>query len=211
MLLNENIIKTVKDRFAHLQEQVKIIVFTQEFECQFCLVNRTLAEEITAASGRKIELEVYDFQKNLLEVEKYKIEQIPATVIMGRKDYGLRLYGIPGGYELSSLLEVILMISTRESGLSAETKKRLLAIDKPIRIKVMTTLTCPYCPQAVIMAQRLAIEHELIAAEMIDIGEFPHLANKYQVYGVPKVIINETTSFEGALPEAKFVDRLLQA
>lgn len=46
---------------------------------------------------------------------------------------------------------------------------------------------------------------------MVEATEFPHLAYKYVVMGVPKVVINETTSFEGALPEAPYVDKVLEA
>jgi len=210
MILDQKIMAKVKDRFAGLQEKVKLIVFTQEVECQFCLENRTLNEEIASASD-KIELEVFDFQKNRIEVERYHISQIPATVIVGEKDYGIRFYGIPGGYELTSLLDSISMVSGRESGLSQESKRKLQGWKKPAHIQVLITLTCPYCFQAVKTAHQLAFENEFITADMIETSEFPHLIHKYQVYGVPKVVINETVQFEGALPEIEFIDRLMQA
>ncbi|MCL6584063.1 MAG: thioredoxin family protein [bacterium] len=209
MLLNSRIIDKVKERFSALKERVRLIVFTQEFECQFCQENRTLNEEIASVSD-KIDVEVFDFQKNRIEVERYRISQIPATVVMGERDYGLRFYGIPGGYEFNSLLDTIVMVSQRESGLSAESKRRIKGWNKPTRIQVMVTLTCPYCPQVVRTAHQLAFENEFITAEMVDITEFPHLVSKYQVYGVPKVVINEKVQFEGALPEEAFIDRLLE-
>ncbi len=46
---------------------------------------------------------------------------------------------------------------------------------------------------------------------MVEATEFPHLAYKYAVRGVPKVVINEDASFEGALPEATYVQSVLQA
>jgi glutaredoxin-like protein len=210
MLLDPKVIKTVKDRFANLQEKVKIIFFTQEVECQFCRENRSLYDELTTTSD-KIDLEIYDSQKNRIKAEEYKIEQIPATVIMGDKDYGIRFYGVPGGHEFFSLIDDLIMISRKDTGLSAGIKNRLQDWTKPTRIKVFVTLTCPYCPQAVRTAHKLAFENKFISAEMIDVGEFPHLANKYQVFGVPKVIINEKVKFEGALPEEEFVDRLMEA
>jgi glutaredoxin-like protein len=210
MMLDSEVQSIVKGRFTHLQERVRIITFTQEFECQFCREAHTLNEEL-ASLADKIDLEVFDFQKNRIESERYHIEEIPATVISGDKDYGIRFYGVPGGYEFTSLLEAIMMVSRRESGLSAESKRRLQDWRKPVRIRVFTTLTCPYCPQAVAIAHKIALENDFITAEMIDISEFPHLANKYQVYGVPKVVINETIQFEGAIPEAQFLDHVLQA
>jgi alkyl hydroperoxide reductase subunit AhpF len=103
------------------------------------------------------------------------------------------------------------MVSRRESGLSQESKTKLQGWKKPAHIQVLITLTCPYCFQAVRIAHQLAFENEFITADMIDTSEFPHLLNKYQVYGVPKVVINESVQFEGALPEKEFIDRLMQA
>lgn len=61
------------------------------------------------------------------------------------------------------------------------------------------------------LAHRLAIESEYIRADMVEAVEFPHLANKYQVFGVPRTVINETTHVEGMVPEATLVEALLQA
>jgi len=209
-MLDQKVMNKVKDRFAGLQEKVKLVVFTQEVECRFCQENRTLNEEIASASD-KIEVETFDFQKNRIEVERYRIGQIPATAVVGEKDYGIRFYGIPGGYEFTSLLDSISMVSRRESGLSPESKRKLKGWNKPAHIQVLVTLTCPYCFQAVRIAHQLAFENEFITADMIDTSEFPHLINKYQVYGVPKIVINETVQFEGALSETEFIDRLMQA
>ncbi len=61
------------------------------------------------------------------------------------------------------------------------------------------------------MAHKLAIESEHIRADMVEAMEFPHLANKYQVFGVPLTVINETTRVEGMVPESALVEALLKA
>jgi hypothetical protein len=61
------------------------------------------------------------------------------------------------------------------------------------------------------MAHKLALEGEYITSDMIESAEFPHLVNKYRVMGVPKVIINEQFGFEGALPEAPFIEEVVKA
>ena len=60
-------------------------------------------------------------------------------------------------------------------------------------------------------AHLLAIASDNIAAYMVTALKFPHLANRYDVMAVPKVIINEKISFEGAVPEEEFVNFLMQA
>lgn len=52
---------------------------------------------------------------------------------------------------------------------------------------------------------------DLIKADMVEAIEFPQLANKYSVQGVPRTVINETVAVEGAVPEPLFVARVLQA
>lgn len=59
------------------------------------------------------------------------------------------------------------------------------------------------------MAHKLAIENEHITADVVEVSEFPEIGNKYNVYGVPKVVINEHVQFEGALPEPRFVAQVL--
>lgn len=145
--------------------------------------------------------------------DKYGVDKIPAIVVLGEndKDYGIRFFGVPAGYEFSSLLEAIKIASSGDSGLSPEAREAVGNIKNQVHIQVFVTLTCPYCPPAVQTAHRLAVESDLIRADMVETSGFPHLANRYGVYAVPKVVMNDRVSFEGALPGKAFVDHLLQA
>ena len=57
----------------------------------------------------------------------------------------------------------------------------------------------------------MAIASDKVRADMVESIEFPHLANKYGVYGVPRSVINEETHLEGAAPEPLFLAKVLQA
>ena len=61
------------------------------------------------------------------------------------------------------------------------------------------------------LAHRFAMENDLITADCIESTEFPDLAGQYRVYAVPKTVINEQASIEGALPEKFFLDGILKA
>lgn len=61
------------------------------------------------------------------------------------------------------------------------------------------------------LAHRFAMENDLIQADCIESTEFPDLAGKYRVYAVPKTVINEAASLEGALPESFFLEGILKA
>jgi hypothetical protein len=61
------------------------------------------------------------------------------------------------------------------------------------------------------LAHKLAIESDLVRADMVESAEFPQLTNKYAVMAVPKTVVNERVSFEGGLPESHFVEAVMQA
>jgi glutaredoxin-like protein len=202
--------KQLKELFNKLEGNVKLVFFTQEMECTFCSQTRELMQDITSLSDGKIALEVYDFVADKDKVAKYKIDKIPAVVVEGQKDYGIRFYGIPAGYEFTSLINSITMVSKGQSGLTDETKETLKKLKNPVNIQVFITLTCPYCPKAVEMSHRVAVESDLVTAEMIESSEFPILVQKHNVMSVPRVIINDKVDFEGSLPEKDFIDNLMK-
>jgi glutaredoxin len=87
----------------------------------------------------------------------------------------------------------------------------LAKIDKPLHLQVFVTPTCPYCPKAVRMAHKAAIENENITADMVEAAEFPHLSMRYNVRGVPRTVIGEDFPIEGAVPEMAFVEKVMEA
>lgn len=189
---------------------VKLLYFTQAYACQFCRETEQILREVAELSP-KISLEVYDFVANKEVAERYRIDKIPATVVMGEVDYGIRFYGIPSGYEFASLIEDIIAVSRGEHGLSDKTLEALKGIREPVHIQVFVTPTCPYCPSAVRLAHSLALASDQITADMVEAIEFPHLANKYHVQGVPRSVINEKTHIEGAAPEPLLVAKIQEA
>jgi glutaredoxin-like protein len=198
-----------------LESPVKMVMFTQTVECQFCEETRKIVEELAALS-EKIEAEVYNFVTDKEVAERYGIDKIPAIAIVRddegtEVDYGIRFYGIPSGYEFTSIVEDLIDVSKGESGLQPRTKEAVAEIDEPVHFQVFVTPTCPYCPQAVRLAHRFAMESDLIRADMVEAIEFPHLANKYGVYGVPRTVINESVHQEGAVPEPMMLAKLMEA
>ncbi len=132
-------------------------------------------------------------------------------IVEGKKDCGIRFFGAPAGYEFSTLVEDIIAVGTGTLPISEASKEELAKLSKSAHIQVFVTPSCPYCPRTVHTAHMLALASGKITAAMVMAPEFPHLANRYGVMAVPKVIINEKTSFEGAVPEEEFVNFLIQA
>jgi glutaredoxin-like protein len=191
-----------------LENPVRILIFTQEIECRFCSETRQLAQELAVLSD-KITAEVYDFVADADKAKEYSIDKIPALAIIGKKDYGVRIYGIPYGYELQTLIEAVINVSRGKTDLTDKTKKILSEVTAPVHIQVFVSLTCHHCPIAAAVAHKLAVESDFVRADVIDGSEFPQLSQKYAVMGVPKIIINEKTEFVGAFNEDLFAEYVL--
>lgn len=203
-----------------LSKDVRIVMFTQREsplvvpgeECLYCKETRQILEELASLSP-KIKLEVHDFYGEKELALKHEVDKIPAILLIpeGEEIARVRFFGIPSGYEFGSLVEDIIDISRGTTSLSPQTKEKLAQLAGDLHIQVFVTPTCPYCPSAVRTAHMMAIESKHIKADMIEAIEFPHLANRYGVRGVPKTIANEIVEIEGALPEQIFVERVLSA
>ncbi len=206
-LLDEKIVSQLKDVFKGLNKDVNLKLFTQEIECNFCKDTHNLIQEVAATSD-KIKLEVYDFQRDKEIADQYNITKIPALVVMDEKDRGIRFFGIPSGYEFTSLISAITLVSTGAHQLKKSTQDFLNYIKKPVHLQVFVTPTCPYCPPAVIMAHQMAYFSEYITADMVEASEFTPLAVKYNIQGVPRTVVNETEFLEGAAPEEYLIEKI---
>jgi glutaredoxin-like protein len=215
-MISEEIQKQLIEVFNGLEEPVNVMFFGSKMQaCEYCEHTWQLLSEIAATSD-KIELQAFDLDENPEIVKKYAVELIPGIIIAAKeaeevKDYGVRFSGIPAGHEFSSLINSILLVSKRESGLSEEGKKFLSSIDTPIYLQVFVTTSCGYCPQAVTLAHQMAMESEFVHAEMVEAMEFSELSNRYNVSGVPHTVINQgKAELIGAVPEPMLLDEIRQ-
>jgi len=209
--VNDHIKLLLREIFEkELRDEVRLVFFTQDIECEFCEETRELLQELASLS-KKIKVEIHDFMKDNDKAKEYGIDKIPAIAMIGSKDYGIRFYGLPSGYEFPVFIDDIVDISKGNSRLSEKAKVFLKSIDKPLHIQVFVTPTCPYCPRMVSIAHQMAMASDFIRADTVEIIEFPHLAQKYNVMSVPKTVINDTLEFIGALPEEQFLEKVLLA
>jgi alkyl hydroperoxide reductase subunit AhpF len=130
--------------FGKLTEPVKLVYFTQEHECPYCETTGQIVSEVAGLSD-KITTAVYDFVADKALAGKYRVDKIPAIVVERGgdqpRDFGMRFYGIPSGYEFTSLIEAIKDASAGATALAAETKAALATITQPVHIQVFSTPT----------------------------------------------------------------------
>ncbi|WP_297520813.1 thioredoxin family protein [Thermococcus sp.] len=222
-LISDSDKKVIKEEFfSKLTNPVKIIGFTGKDHCQYCDQLKQLVQELSELTD-KLTYEFHDFDtpEGKEIAQKYRIDNAPAiTITQNGKDMGVRFFGLPAGHEFGAFLEDIVDVSNATTDLMPESKEELAKIDRDVRILVFVTPTCPYCPLAVRMVHKFAIENTnagkgRILGDMVEAIEYPEWADQYSVMAVPKIVIQvdgeDKVQFEGAYPEKMFMEKLLAA
>lgn len=216
-LLNEQVVSQISQTFEQMKEPVQILFFGSQDNCEYCTDTRQLLEEV-AGIDEKVSLDFYDIKENAEMAAKFNVERVPAIVIAGKDgdqvtDFGIQYSGIPAGHEFGTLINDIVLVSGRDSGLSAEVREYLKNLDKPLHLQVFVTPTCPHCPRAVLLAHQMAMENPaMIRAEGVEATEFPELANQFNVRGVPQTVINAGMgTVVGAMPEKNLLAEIMRA
>ena len=195
---------------------VRLLFFTQTLDCETCLQTREIIDEFPPLSER-ISIEEVNFVLEPERAAKYGIDRVPAIAIISQDDAGaerdsnMRFLGTPGGYEFISLLHAVRLAGGGQSQLSDAGRARVAAVDRPMTMHVFTTPTCPHCPRAVTLAHEMAWANRNITAYAVEVTEYPDLARRYHVSGVPKTIVGDTVEILGALPEDDFISQSLSA
>lgn len=140
-LIADDVASQLKEEFAALVNPVRLAVFSQALADPESEQVKRLVEELAALDPR-LTAESYNFILDTEKVDSLRIARIPAVAILGAdKDYGIRMYGLPSGYEFGTLVDTILDVSRGESGLLAETRAALQALDRPVHLQVFSTPT----------------------------------------------------------------------
>lgn len=145
-LLNEELTNQIKELFdGQLIHPVELLYFYNNDACETCHETEQLLDEIATISDH-IQINKYDLNANSSIAQKYHVELAPGLVVAGGGngdpiDYGIRFAGIPSGYEFGSLIQAIVLVSKRDSGLKPEVRHQLKDLKKPIHLQVFVTPT----------------------------------------------------------------------
>ena len=140
-LLNDEVTAQLKEEFAGLVNPVRLAVFSQALADPESEQVKRLVEEL-AALDPKLTAESYNFVLDAEKVKELGIARIPAVAVLGaEKDYGVRFYGVPAGYEFGTLVDLILDVSSGQSGLSEQTRLALAQVKAPVHLQVFSTPT----------------------------------------------------------------------
>lgn len=152
-LLKDSDREQLRTQLEQLQNPVKLVFFTQALDCDYCPLTQQLLEEVVTLSD-KLKLQIYNFNIDKDQVFEYKIARVPAIALVRvetrtkdgveetvDRDYGIRFYGVPAGFEFASLLGDILDVSSGDSGLNEHSKAALALLKEPVHLQIFTTPT----------------------------------------------------------------------
>ena len=139
-MLRDSDIEEIRQRLQEMTNPVKLVHFTQELNLEYGRETQQLLQDLSQIS-ENLTLETFNYLLDQEKVAEYGVDKVPATVIRNGKDYGIRFFGMPAGYEFSSLLDAILAVSKADSGLQPASRARLAALTQPVHLEVFSTPT----------------------------------------------------------------------
>ena len=194
-LIDENTKKEVEKKLKEMKGPVKLLYFDKKTEVNEQI--KGLLNEVAALSD-KLEVEVHDVGSE--KAKEHNVENGPVILVKSEHVKGdARYYGIPSGYEFGPFLEIIKMAGS-EIKLSNDAKTFFDSTD--VKLEVFVTPTCPHCPTSAYVAMKFAMGSSKVKGYVYEAMEFPDIARKYKVMGVPKTVINEGKGeYVGGYPE----------
>ncbi len=94
------------------------------------------------------------------------------------------------------------------TGIDQRLKKRLDRIRDHVTVRVYVALTSPLSAPVMQTAYAYALENQRLKVTVIEVEEFPRVAQALQISAVPYTIVNDRLRFAGALQPEAFLEMI---
>ena len=169
-------------------------------ECQYCEEIQTLLEELASLNDR-LNLTVHDFDSAGPLAESLAVDKVPAIVIRGVTNRRLRYFGLPSGTQFPAFVDTLVDASRGTVDLKPQTLRQLKKVKSDVKLQVLVTTGCPYSPLMARLAVKIALQNPRFKVDIVEIGEFPALIQRYRVRAVPTTIFDDKLGLPGAMDE----------
>jgi alkyl hydroperoxide reductase subunit AhpF len=145
-LLSDELIVQIRQVFEKLSQPVQVLLFVSKDKLEACEPTQQLLEELIPLSD-KLALSVHDLADEPELAQLYSVQDKAPAIVMAARDgdqitdYGIRYLGVPSGHEFSTLIQDLLLVSGRDSGLSNQLRTYIKALTKPLHLEVFVTPT----------------------------------------------------------------------
>ena len=178
-------------------------LFSEEMLSQLHTVFEKMAQPLVLKlflDGRPVSEELKEYMEALAGLtDKLSVEvhiedgaEAPCVSICKQdgSETGLAFHGVPGGHEFTSFILGLYNAAGPGQAIDEDVRERIAAMETPVDMKILVSLSCTMCPELVTAAQRIAAERQSVTAEVYDLNHFPAYKDKYQVMSVPCLLIN---------------------
>ena len=138
-MLKEGDKQFVRTTLGGMKDDVRVVLFSRDGgECKYCDEAEGLLADIAAAAPR-VKVEVLSLKKDAARAKELGIDKVPGIALLGKKDYNLRYFGLPSGYDFTPFVETIRAVGDDNPGISAESTAQLAKLTKPVQLSVFVT------------------------------------------------------------------------
>ena len=138
-MLSEKDKAYVRKTLDGMKDEVRLTLFSRDGgDCKYCGEVEGLLLDIAAAAPR-VKVEILSLKNDAGRARELGIDKIPGIALLGKKDYNLRYFGLPSGYDFTPFVETIRAVGDDISGVSPESAARLARLTKPVQLSVFVT------------------------------------------------------------------------
>ncbi|WP_070001166.1 thioredoxin family protein [Cellulosilyticum sp. I15G10I2] len=208
-LLGESTIKLLKIIFSNLEREITLATIVDSENPKSIELKNYIRS--IASLSRYIHTETYNKDENPDAEVFFHADKFPVVSLIDDENYymGVKFHGLPVGDTLTAFILAIYYLAGPREELDPSLAQKIIAIDRPVDLKVCVSSTGSSYSDTVVSAQRLALLNPNVQAEMIDIDLFPALKKHYGIKQVPALIINDETIYFGPKTLDEILDYIL--
>jgi alkyl hydroperoxide reductase subunit AhpF len=194
-------------KIEHFTQRPMSIVIAGREQCRFCSEMQQTLEELKSLSP-KISLRMHELSESQAVAAKLDVDRVPATIIRGQLNRSLRFDGFPGAGLFPPLVDALVNASRGSTELDRRLKKSLQRIRTRLQIRLLVSPVSPYCPAMASFVFALGLENQHLQVTVIEIDEFPRMAQALRLQAVPTTLIGQHARLVGAVDPEAFLDQL---
>jgi len=138
-MLSEKDKAYVRKTLDGMKDEVRLTLFSRDGgECKYCDEAEGLLADIAAAVPR-VKVEILSLKQDAVRAKELGIDKVPGIALLGKKDYNLRYFGLPSGYDFKPFVETIRAVGDDNPGVSRESAALLAKLTKPVQLTVFVT------------------------------------------------------------------------
>lgn len=201
-LFSDEMIKVLKENLKNISNKVELILVKSSKEEE----NRNILEFINEFQQitNKVQFNILEADNEV--IDKKLLERLPAFFFKKNNDIKIKYSTVPLGQELESFIGAINEIYGEKVEVRENLLNRIKKIDKKINVKIGVSLKCTRCPQTVKVNQIIANNNDNINLEIIDVVTHKNFKTKYDIVGVPAMVINDNNLYFGQMSLEEMIE-----